>query len=810
MNNNIKHEDICNEMEKSYIDYAMSVIASRALPDVRDGLKPVHRRILYAMNELGLSPDKPFRKSARIVGDVLGKYHPHGDSSVYEAMVRLAQDFATRYLLVNGHGNFGSIDGDSAAAMRYTEAKMTPLAMVMLEDIEKNTVKMNLNFDETMEEPSVLPSRFPNLLVNGTNGIAVGFASSIPPHQLGEVIDAVVYTIDNEDASTDDLMQFIKGPDFPTGAKIVNPAELKAAYETGRGRAVIRSDAEIVPMSNGKHQIIFTSIPYQVNKADMITKIAELVRNKKIDKITDIRDESNREGIRIVVEVSRDGSPNIVLNQLYKYTQLQDSFHFNMIALVNGEPVLLNLKSIIQHYINHQKEIITKRTEYDLNKAKDRMHILDGLKIALSDIDEVVKTIKASTDTKDAKDKLMSKYSFSEVQATAILDMKLQKLTSLEIQKIEEEINELITKINFWQTILNDKTVLKDVLKEELTKIKAKYNDKRKTQIVFDNDFIDTKNLNKKDFIQKEKVIISLTDSGYIKCMPDDSLSVQNRGGKGVNGHTTKEEDFVKHILPATTHDKLLCFSNKGKVYVLDVYEIPISSRIAKGSHITNLLEMQKDEYLTEILPYENISDSKSSIVMATKYGIIKRTNTSSFENVRKNGIKAIELDDGDRLQSAEFASDNDMIMIITRQGMSIKFSISDNIREIGRTSRGVRALKLKNDDYVINARIIKDENSKALIVSEKGFGKLTDINLFKTQSRGGSGTKAYNVSSKGLIAGFEIIENEENDEIAITNNNNIVIRIKACDISTVGRTASGVKIMKLSNEEKIIAITKI
>ncbi|MBE6082929.1 MAG: DNA gyrase subunit A [Tissierellaceae bacterium] len=788
------------EMKKSYLDYAMSVIVSRALPDVRDGLKPVHRRILYAMNELGLSPEKQYRKSARVVGDVLGKYHPHSDTAVYDAMVRLAQDFNTRYPLVDGHGNFGSVDGDSPAAMRYTEVKMTKLAMEMLRDINKETVDFTFNFDETLKEPTVLPSRFPNLLVNGSSGIAVGMATSIPPHNLGEVIDAIVMTIENPDLDIETLIKVIKGPDFPTGAMIMGKEGIRSAYRTGRGRVTVRAKTEIEEFGKGRNKIVVTELPYQVNKANLIEKIAEYVREKKIEGISDLRDESDREGMRMVIELKRDANPNIVLNNLFKHTQLQNTFSIIMLALVNNEPKILNLKEILGYYLNYQKEIIVKRTQYDLKKAEERAHILEGLKIALDHIDEVISIIRSSKDDNIAKERLMKSFGLSQIQSQSILDMRLKRLTGLEREKIDEEYEELIKEINKFKEIIANERLVYEIIKNELLEIKAKYGDPRRTKIMPSSDEIDIE-----DMIEDEDVVITLTHNGYIKRIPQDTYKAQKRGGRGITGITTKEEDFVEHLFITSTHDTILFFTNEGRVYSLKAYEIPEGKRQGKGAAIINLLNLNGKEKVNAIIPIKKYEPS-SYLVFMTKKGIVKRTKFYQFENIRKNGLIAINLRDGDELINVRKTNGNDELIAITSEGMSIRFPESD-VREMGRNSMGVIGVRLSENDHVVSMDMV--ENDKfLLIVSEFGFGKITPLSEYRTQSRAGKGIKTYNIKTKtGKVVSAKVVD--KSDEIMMISLSGIIIRLNVNGISEMGRNTQGVTLMKIENEDRVVAVAK-
>lgn len=800
-NNRILPIEIGHEMKKSYIDYAMSVIAGRALPDVRDGLKPVHRRILYSMSELNLTPDKPYRKSARIVGDVLGKYHPHGDSAVYLAMVRMAQDFSTRGLLVDGHGNFGSVDGDSPAAMRYTEARMSKLALELLRDIDKETVDFIPNFDESLKEPSVLPSRFPNLLVNGSNGIAVGMATSIPPHNLGEVIDATIHLIDNEECSIEDLMQFIQGPDFPTSAIIMGKENIAEAYRTGRGKAKVRARAYIEELAKGKQQIVITEIPYQVNKAKLVEKIAELVKDKKLEGISDLRDESNRNGMRIVIELKRDANANIVLNKLYKHSQMEDTFSIIMLALVNGEPKVLNLKQVLYHYVQHQKDVVTRRTKFDLNKAEARAHILEGLRIALDNLDEVIKLIRGSKTAQEAKDGLMNRFNLSEVQAQAILDMRLQRLTGLERDKIEAEYEELLKKINRLREILSDEKLLMNVIKQELSIVKENYADERRTEIRHAEGEIDMR-----DLIENEEVAVTLTHFGYIKRMPIDTYKSQNRGGRGISALTTREEDFIKELITTQTHSRLLFFTNKGRVYRLNAYEIPEAKRQAKGSAIVNLLQLNSDEKIATMISIDDASDSQY-LLLATKNGIVKKTKREEFKNINKSGLIAIGLREDDELIDVRVTDGSEDVILVTKGGMSIRFDEND-IRHMGRTAMGVKGITLNKNDKVVSMNLCS-EGTDLLVVSENGFGKRTSIEEYRSQIRAGKGIKTYNIADKtGDIVGAQMVN--EDDEMMIINSDGVLIRLRVNEISLFGRVTSGVKLMKTKDEVNIVSIAKI
>ncbi|WP_128424899.1 DNA gyrase subunit A [Gudongella oleilytica] len=790
----IKIED---EMRNSYLDYAMSVIVSRALPDVRDGLKPVHRRILYAMDELGMTPDKQYRKSARVVGDVLGKYHPHGDSSVYGAMVRLAQDFNTRYLLVDGHGNFGSVDGDGAAAMRYTEARMTKLATEMLRDINKDTVSFRPNFDETLQEPTVLPSRFPNLLVNGSSGIAVGMATNIPPHNLREVIDGLALMIDDPECSVDDLMKAIKGPDFPTGGIIMGKDGIRKAFRSGRGKVTLRAVAEIEESSRGKHSIIVSEIPYQVNKSNLIEKIAEYVRDKKLEGISDLRDESDREGMRIVIELKRDANPKVVLNNLFKHTQLQTTFGIINLALVNGEPKVLNLKEMLYYYLEHQKDIIIKRTKYDLNKAEERAHIVEGLKIALDNIDEMIKIIRGSGDDQEARDSLMSRFALSDKQAQAILDMRLKRLTGLERDKLEEEYEALIKEINRLREILASERLVMNIIKEELLDIKDKYGDMRRTRIM-----AASHEINLEDMIEDEDVVITLTHFGYIKRMPEGTYKPQRRGGRGIIALTKREEDFVEDLYITSTHSTILFFTNKGKVYSLKAYEIPEAGRQAKGTAIVNLLNLTGDEKVSAIIPlYKH--NPEDNLVLITRKGIIKKTGLDQFENIRKSGLIAVSLHESDELISVKLTDGSKDLIVVTKKGMAIRFSEKD-VRNMGRSAMGVKAITLNEGDVVVAMEIV-DDDKNLLVITEYGYGKRTPLTDYRLQNRGGKGLITYSIKEKtGDIVSAKVVS--DHDEVMMISLNGIVIRIGVSEISIMGRSTQGVTLMKMK-DDKVVAV---
>lgn len=798
---NIIQIDIQQEMKKSYIDYAMSVIVSRALPDVRDGLKPVHRRILYAMNELGLTPDKPHRKSARIVGDVLGKYHPHGDSAVYDAMVRMAQDFSTRILLVDGHGNFGSIDGDSAAAMRYTEARLSKIALEMLRDIDKDTVDFTPNFDETLEEPVVLPSRFPNILVNGASGIAVGMATSIPPHNLGEVIDGVIKLIDNPDIEIDDLVRIIRGPDFPTGAIIMGKNSIKEAYRTGKGRITVRAKAAIEAVSGNRHRIVITEIPYQVNKSKLIEKIADLVKDKKVEGISDIRDESDRRGLRVVVELKRDVNPKVVLNLLYKYTQLQDTFSIIMLALVDGQPKILNLKEMLAEYVGHQRDVIRRRTLYDLNKAQERAHILEGLKIALDNIDRVINLIRGSKTVQIAREGLIREFKLTEKQAQAILDMRLQRLTGLEREKVDSEHKELLEKIRYYTEVLGNEQLVDNIIKEELLEIKGKYADERRTKITSDFEEFDIE-----DLIEEEEMAITLTHFGYIKRVPADIYRSQRRGGKGITALTTKGEDFVEDLFITSTHNYILFFTNHGKLYRLKCYEIPEAGRQAKGTAIVNLLQLNTNEKVTAVIPVKDFDEDRY-MIFATKNGIIKKTPLSEYHSYRKNGLQAIGLKEGDELIGVKLTEGNNEIIIATKNGYAIRFNERE-VRSMGRSARGVKAINLQKDDQVIGMEMVNLEED-LLAVTERGFGKRSALRDYRPQSRGGKGLITYKITEKtGNMIGIKVV-NEE-DEVMLITKDGMVIRLSIKDIPRMGRITQGVTLMKLEEGNTLVSIAKI
>lgn len=799
--NKIIQQEVHDEMKNSYIDYAMSVIVGRALPDVRDGLKPVHRRILYGMSELGLTPDKPFKKSARIVGDVLGKYHPHGDTSVYDAMVRMAQDFSIRYTLVDGHGNFGSVDGDGAAAMRYTEARMTPLALQMLRDIDKETVAFVPNFDGDEKEPSVLPARYPNLLVNGSNGIAVGMATSIPPHNLGEVIDAAVMMIEDENCTVEDLIKIVKGPDFPTGATILGKNSAKDAYRTGQGKVVVRAQVEIEETNKGRQQIIVTEIPYQVNKSRLIEKIADLVKEKKIDGISDIRDESNRNGMRIVIELKKDANPQITLNRLYKHTQMQDSYSMIMIALVDGEPKLLNLYQILDEYLKHQREVVTNRTIYELKKAEARAHILEGLRIALDNIDEIIKIIRSSYN--DAKIKLMDRFGLSDIQTQAILDMRLARLQGLEREKIENEYEELMKQINYYNQLLSNIKMLMDVVKEELIEVRKKYADSRRTKIVADMTEID-----EEDLIEEEQVAVTLTYLGYIKRISVSAYKTQRRGGKGITGLTTRDNDFVRNMLMTSTHDYLMFFTNTGKAHKIKAYEIPEAGRTAKGTPAVNFLNLMQRERITAIIPIREFAEDKF-LIAVTKHGTIKKTPLSQFDTNRKAGLIAINLKEGDELIGINQTTGRNNVIIVTKNGKCICFSEED-VRSMGRIAGGVRAIKLEKDDEVVSMALV-EPGEELLVVTKNGYGKRTPVEDYKVQVRGGKGLLTYDKAKfkkTGELIGAMAVN--QDDEILLINSDGIIIRIRASEVSRLGRATQGVKIMRVEEASNIITLAKV
>ena len=790
-----------DEMQKSYIDYAMSVIVSRALPDVRDGLKPVHRRILFAMHEAGMASNKPHKKSARIVGEVLGKYHPHGDSSVYDATVRLAQDFSTRYMMVDGHGNFGSVDGDSAAAMRYTEVRMSKIAEEMLDDIEKETVDFVPNYDESLQEPSVLPAKVPNLLINGATGIAVGMATNIPPHNLGEVVDGLVKMIDNPEVSLDELIEAIPGPDFPTGALIMGSDGIRSAYATGRGSVRMRACARIERMSNGKQRILVSELPYQVNKARLIETIADLVRNKVIEGLTDLRDESDRTGMRIVMEVRRDANPDVLLNQLYKHTQLQDTFGVNMLALVNGRPRTLGLKEILHHYLEHQKSIIVRRTQFDLKKARDRAHILEGLRIALDHIDSIINTIREAQTVDIARSALMETFSLSERQAQAILDLRLQRLTGLEREKIDREYFDTLDTIRYLESVLADEHLVFGIIRENLLEMKRKFNDKRRTQII-----AQAQDFSREDLIAEEDIVISVTHSGYVKRQPIDTYRSQKRGGRGIQGAGTKEEDFVEHLFAATTHHHVFFFTTRGRVFVIKGYELPEASRTARGTAIINLLSLQPDEKISAVIPIKEFVEGEF-LFMGTRNGIIKKTNLMDFNSVRKNGIIAIVLDDDDELIGVKRTDGKQQMILGTRDGMAINFHEQD-VRPIGRSARGVKGINLQEMDQIVGMDIMRPDG-QVLVVSELGFGKRTAVDQYRTQTRGGKGLINLKVTEKtGAVVGLRVVQPEQ--DLLLINNDGIIIRMDVGQIRVIGRNTQGVALMRMVDNQRIVALAMV
>ena len=798
---NIIRRDIDNEMKTAYIDYAMSVIVARALPDVRDGMKPVHRRILYTMHEDGFTPDKPYRKCATTVGDVLGRYHPHGDASVYDALVRMAQDFSLRYMMVDGHGNFGSVDGDPPAAYRYTEARMSKIALSMLTDIEKNTVDFMPNFDDRLQEPVVLPAKIPALLANGSSGIAVGMATNIPPHNLSELIDGIIKIIDEDEVTSEDLMSVIKGPDFPTGATILGREGIKQAYTTGRGKITLRAEAEIEEMSGNKQRIIVSSLPYQVNKAKLIEHIADLVKEKRVEGISAIRDESDRqEKVRIVIELKRDANPQVVLNQLYKNTQMQDTFGIIMLALVDGEPRILTLRECLDHYIDHRKVVVLRRTKFELDKAEARAHILEGLKIALDNIDEVIAIIRAAYD--DAKERLMKRFGLSEIQAQAILDMRLKTLSGLQREKIEEEYRQLMELIAHLKEILSSETLVYGIIKDELLEIKEKFGDERKTKIVAAEGEIDIE-----DLIKEEQSVIALTHFGYIKRMPINTYRSQRRGGKGITGIATREEDFVKQIFTASTHDTILFFSNKGKLYKLRGYEVPEAGRTARGTAIVNLLSLDAGEKISAIIPIQNFAEGKY-LLFATKDGIIKKTALTEYNSARKTGLLSITLKGEDELIDVRLTDGEDNIVLVTRKGLAITFDEKD-VRPMGRASQGVIGIRLNKDDAVIGMEsVIAGSNATLLAITENGFGKRTELDEYRVQTRGGKGVITYKITPKtGDIVGIRIVE--DTDDIMLITDTGTIIRINVSEISILGRSTQGVTLMR-TNEGKVVSIEKV
>ena len=799
---NIIERDIENEMKTSYIDYAMSVIVQRALPDVRDGLKPVHRRILYAMHEDGITSDKPYRKCANTVGSVLGRYHPHGDSSVYDAMVRMAQDFSLRYMLIDGHGNFGSIDGDGAAAMRYTEARMAKISNYMLADIEKNTVDFMPNYDDRLQEPTVLPSKLPALLINGSSGIAVGMATNVPPHNLTEVINGIIKVIEEDNVTNEDLMQIIKGPDFPTEGQILGIEGIRQTYTTGRGKIIVRAEAEIEEMGNNKQRIVVNSLPYQVNKARLIENISHLVRDKRIEGIADLRDESDRNArVRIVIELKRDANAQVVLNQLYKNTQMQDTFGAIMLALVNGEPKILTLKECIEYYLDHRKEVVIRRTQFELEKAEARAHILEGLRIAIDNIDEVINIIRSSYD--DAKERLIERFSLTDIQAQAILDMRLKTLSGLQREKIEEEYQQLMELIAHLKEILGSEKLVFDIIKEELIEIRDKFGDERKTKIVAAEGEIEIE-----DLIKEEQTVIALTHFGYIKRMPIDTYKSQRRGGKGITGIATREEDFVKQIFTASTHDTILFFSNLGKLYKLRGYEVPEAGRTAKGTAIVNLLSLDPGEKISAVIPIQNFAEGKY-LLMATKGGIIKKTPLIEYNTSRKNGLQGITLKESDELIDVRLTDGEDNVVLVTREGMSITFDEKD-VRPMGRTSQGVIGMKLDKEDYVIGMEsIISNSKATLLAITENGFGKRTELDEYRVQTRGGKGVITYKITPKtGKIVGIRIAT--EDEDVMLITDKGTIIRLAVKEVSVLGRSTQGVTLMRTNDGGKVVSIETI
>ena len=795
---NITDVELVNEMKSSYIQYAMSVIVSRALPDVRDGLKPVHRRILYTMYQAGYTPDKPYKKCAATVGDVLGKYHPHGDASVYDAMVRMAQDFSLRYPLIDGHGNFGSVDGDPPAAYRYTESRMSKISLETLSDIDKETVDFMDNYDGSLREPVVLPSRLPQLLINGSSGIAVGMATNIPPHNLTEVIDGTIAYIDNRDISIDELINYIKGPDVPTAGLIMGRSGIRAAYHTGRGKILMRSRAEIEGEDGQKQRIIVTEIPYQVNKARLIEKIAELVREKRLEGISGLRDESDRDGMRIVIEIKRDANANVVLNNLYKNTQMQESFGVIMLAIVDGQPKVLNLKEVIENYVLFQEDVIKRRTAYDLDKAKARAHILEGLLIAQDNIDEIIKIIRESYD--DARERLMERFGLSEEQAKAILDMRLARLQGLEKEKIENEYSELLEKIRYYTDVLQNESMVLDIIKQELTVIKERYGDERRTEITNMVDDIDIE-----DLIEEEENVITLTHFGYVKRMPTSTYKSQRRGGRGITGLQTREEDYVETIFSSSTHNNILFFTNRGRMYRLKAYQLPEAGRQARGTAIINLLPIENGEKITAVIPLRTFEEGKF-LFMCTRNGVIKKTNLMDYNTARKGGLNAIVLDEDDELIRVELSDGDNEIVVATHDGMAIRFNES-NVRPMGRVTRGVKAISLREGDYVVGMCVPK-EGGELLLVSENGFGKRTGLDAYRVQNRGGMGLRTYKITEQtGNVIGLSCVTDD--DDILMITSEGIVIRIRAAEISTIGRNTKGVRLMRLSDDVKVVSIAR-
>lgn len=790
-----------DEMKKSFLDYSMSVIVSRALPDVRDGLKPVHRRILYTLHETGRTPEKPYSKSAGLVGDVMGRYHPHGDAAIYDAIVRLVQDFSSRYPLIDGHGNFGSIDGDPAAAMRYTELRMAKMTSHILADIEKNTVGFKPNYDEKREEPLVLPSRVPNLLINGSSGIAVGMATNIPPHNLGEVIDAVIMMIDNPNVETQDLMKAVKGPDFPTGGLIMGREGIRQAYMNGRGSIVMRAKTRIEKMNGNKMRILVNEIPYQVNKSRLLERIAELVRDKKIDGITDLRDESDRRGMQIVIELRRDANPQVVLNQLYKQTQLQDTFGVIMLALVDGVPRVLNLRDLIYYYLEHQKDVVVRRTRYELEKAEARAHILEGLRIAIDNIDRIIEIIRSSPDENEARPRLMEEFNFSEKQAQAILDMRLKRLSGLEREKIEQEYQELLNNIAYFKAVLNSEKMVLDIIKKEITDIKEKFTDARRSEITSDAAEMDIE-----DLIAEEDAVITITHNGYIKRLPVNTYKAQRRGGKGVTGMGTKEDDFVEHLFITTTHHYLMFFTNRGKVYRLKAHEIPEASRTAKGTAIVNLLAITGNEKVNAVIPIKEYSPDQY-LFMATRQGVVKKTAVQQYNTSRRDGIIALNLDEGDELIGVKLTDGQADILLVTREGMCVRFNETD-VRDTGRAARGVKGIELSEEDFVVAMEVAKDDDD-LLMITETGMGKRTSLQEYRTQHRGGKGIMAMRLTNKtGLMAGIKIVH--PGDELMVISIDGVIIRLNVDEISKLGRVTQGVSIMRMKPSDKVVALARV
>ena len=804
--NRIKDVDLSKVMRTSFLDYAMSVIVARALPDVRDGLKPVHRRILYGMNELGVTPDKPYKKSARIVGDVMGKFHPHGDSAIYESMVRMAQDFSYRYMLVDGHGNFGSVDGDGAAAMRYTEARMSKITLEMLRDINKDTIDFQPNYDGTEREPVVLPARFPNLLVNGATGIAVGMTTNIPPHNLGEVISGIHMLMKNPDVTTADLMEAIPGPDFPTGAIVMGKSGIRKAYETGKGTVTLRAKVEIDEQANGKQQIVVHELPYMVNKARLIERIAELAREKKIEGITDVKDESDREGMRVTIDVRRDVSASVVLNNLYKLTLMQTTFGFNMLAIVNGTPKILSLKQILQYYLKHQEEVIRRRTEFELKKAKARAHILEGLRIALDHIDAIINIIRGSQSPDVAKDRLMNEYQLSDKQAQAILDMRLVRLTGLERDKVENEYSKIMAAIADYEDILAKPERIDKIIYEELLEIQEKFGDERRTELMVG----EVLSIEDEDLIEEENVVVTLTHNGYIKRLPTSDFKAQNRGGRGVQGMGVHDDDFIEHLLTTSTHDELLFFTNVGKVYRMKAYEIPEYGRTAKGIPVINLLDISADEKIQTVIniPADKVqTDKEMYLFFITRQGTVKRTSVNEFGNIRKNGLKAITLRDGDELINVLATDDSKNIIIGTHQGYAVSFDEKD-IRSMGRSAAGVRGIRLRDNDYVIGSAILEPE-SKVFVISENGYGKQTAASEYPIKGRGGKGIKTTNITEKnGPLAGLTTVNGDE--DIMVITDKGVMIRFKISDVSETGRATLGVRLINLGADSIVSTMTKV